>query len=207
MRIDTYYAQTTEFTCGAACLMMAMRILDRQYTFEREEEFQIWREANSVFMGEGHPGCAPHALALAAKARGYGVSLWLWNTDDLFADWTRKRSHKNIMLMMEAYDIKRADGAGLETENRKFTPADLHHMRAQGYVPIVLTAEGIEAHWVVITHSDEAHIYAHDPYIDAEKNQQMSDCVNVKYTHKTFAHMTQYGRKDAQAVIFVSRKG
>ncbi len=69
MRTDTYYTQTTEFTCGAACLMMAMRILDRSYTFEREEEFQIWREANSMFMGEEHPGCAHESHAQASTAR------------------------------------------------------------------------------------------------------------------------------------------
>lgn len=186
--------------------MMAMRTLDRTYTFVREEEFQIWREANSVFMGEGHPGCAPHALGLAAMARGYDVKVWLWNTEDLFADWTRKSSHKNIMLMMEAYDIARAEAANLACENRKYGLPELTEAFQKGYVPIVLTAEGIEAHWVVITHMDDTHVYVHDPFIDVDKGKQLSDCLNIAHTHKAFRDMIRYGRKDAQAVILLGPK-
>ncbi|MBI1364150.1 MAG: hypothetical protein GC134_09215 [Proteobacteria bacterium] len=203
MRTDTYYAQTTEFTCGPACLMMAMKMLDPGYVLRREDEFSIWREANSIFMGDGHPGCAPHALGLAAMNRGLDIQLWLWNTDDLFSDWTRKQSHKNIMLMMEGHDKSRAEKEGLSAENRRFGLSDLQLARKEGYVPIVLTADGIEAHWMVITHMDTDTVYVHEPFIDVEENQQLADCVNMPIAQKKFREMIRYGRRDAQAAILV----
>jgi hypothetical protein len=206
MRTDNYYAQTTDFTCGPACVLMALKTLDPTYRFCREEEFQIWREANSVFMGDGHPGCAPHALGLAAQRRGLDVQLWLWNTDDIFSDWTRKYSHKNIMLMMEAYDVARAEAAGLPAENRRFGLPDLQLARKEGYVPIVLTADGIEAHWMLVTHMDTKNVYLHEPYIDFEEGRMLADCLNVPVPHKKFADMIRYGRRDAQAALLVGLK-
>lgn len=61
-----YYNQSTDFTCGAASLLMAMRGLDSDIPFDRVHELQIWREANTVFMGAGHPGSSPYGIALAA---------------------------------------------------------------------------------------------------------------------------------------------
>lgn len=64
-----YYPQTTEFTCGPACLLMAMGALQPERLLERREELQVWREATTVFMTSGHGGCSPQGLALAAWRR------------------------------------------------------------------------------------------------------------------------------------------
>ena len=66
-----YYPQTTDFTCGPACLLMAMGALQPARVLERREELQIWREATTVFMTSGHGGCSPQGLALAAWRRGF----------------------------------------------------------------------------------------------------------------------------------------
>lgn len=54
-----YYQQTTDFTCGAASLLMAMGALEPARVAQRREELQIWREATTVFMTAGHGGCSP----------------------------------------------------------------------------------------------------------------------------------------------------
>src|SRR5262245_61519993 len=72
-----YYNQSLDFTCGPASLMMAMRALDRTQPIDRAHELQLWREANTVFMGKGHPGSSPYGLALAAWRRGFKPELWL----------------------------------------------------------------------------------------------------------------------------------
>ena len=65
-----FYAQTLEFTCGAAALMMAMKALDPSQHLDRQLELRLWREANTIFMMAGHGGCGPVGLALAAQRRG-----------------------------------------------------------------------------------------------------------------------------------------
>jgi ribosomal-protein-alanine acetyltransferase len=67
-----YYPQTTDFTCGPACLLMAMGACSRRAVLERREELQIWREATTVFMTSGHGGCSPQGLALAPGDEDFG---------------------------------------------------------------------------------------------------------------------------------------
>jgi hypothetical protein len=65
-----HYRQTTDFTCGPASLMMAMKTLAPQTKIDRGLELQLWREANTIFMGPsgGHGGCSALGLALAGAA-------------------------------------------------------------------------------------------------------------------------------------------
>src|SRR5690606_26049220 len=52
-RQTPWYEQTTEFTCGAASLMMATASLNKQYVPSQSDELQIWREATTIFMTSG----------------------------------------------------------------------------------------------------------------------------------------------------------
>ncbi|EGH71280.1 peptidase C39 family protein, partial [Pseudomonas syringae] len=79
-----YYQQTLEFTCGPACLLMAMKALQPARSMGRAEELQIWREATTVFMTSGHGGCSPQGLALAALQRGFAVKLLVSVSGPLF---------------------------------------------------------------------------------------------------------------------------
>src|SRR5690606_3851080 len=53
-----YYAQTLDFTCGAACLMMALRYFQPDIYFSRALELDLWRTATTVFMTSGIGGCS-----------------------------------------------------------------------------------------------------------------------------------------------------
>jgi hypothetical protein len=44
----TFHTQTERFTCGAACLMMAMKYFNPGLKLTRDLEIDIWREANLV---------------------------------------------------------------------------------------------------------------------------------------------------------------
>jgi Peptidase_C39 like family/Acetyltransferase (GNAT) family len=43
-----YYIQTLEFTCGPACLTMAMKYHDPRLPFDRSLELRLWKEATLV---------------------------------------------------------------------------------------------------------------------------------------------------------------
>ena len=65
-----YFHQTTEFTCGPACIMMALAWADRSFKPAPAFEFQLWREATTIFMSSGPGGCEPYGLAVTLKRRG-----------------------------------------------------------------------------------------------------------------------------------------
>ena len=67
-----YFHQTTEFTCGPACMMMALAWADRRSHPAPAFEFQLWREATTIFMSSGPGGCEPYGMAVALKRRGLG---------------------------------------------------------------------------------------------------------------------------------------
>ncbi len=62
-----YYAQSSGFTCGPTSLMMVLRKYNAHIKICRETEYQIWRESNTLYMGNSHPGANPYGLALSAK--------------------------------------------------------------------------------------------------------------------------------------------
>jgi len=66
-----FYRQTQDFTCGPACVMMAMAYFDYGVEMGKDLEIDIWREAHP---GEIY-GTIRYGLALAAKKRGFGASI------------------------------------------------------------------------------------------------------------------------------------
>jgi len=95
--VSPYYEQSTDFTCGPAALMMAMKLLDPGYEFNRQEELQIWREATTIFMTSGHGGCSPYGLALSAWDRGYDVELYTNQVEPPFIDSVRDQDKKDVI--------------------------------------------------------------------------------------------------------------
>src|SRR5437016_9096919 len=65
-----YFHQTTEFTCGPACVMMALAWADPSLRPSPALEFRLWREATTIFMSSGHGGCEPYGLAVSLRRHG-----------------------------------------------------------------------------------------------------------------------------------------
>src|SRR5262245_608604 len=69
-----YFHQTTEFTCGPACMMMALAWAGswagRKFKPAPAFEFQLWREATTIFTGSGPGGCEPYGMAVTLRRHG-----------------------------------------------------------------------------------------------------------------------------------------
>lgn len=204
-----WYRQTTDFTCGPACLLMAMGALQPGRLLERREELQIWREATTVFMTSGHGGCSPQGLALAAWRRSFRVRLQLSMAGPLFLDGVRDEHKKGVMrLVHEAFteqlaetDVEQVIGAAL----------DLPRLLDTGGQPLVLISSyrltrSKSPHWVVVTDCDEDFVYLHDPDVDHSQHRQPMDCQHVPVSHGEFEKMSRFGRgKLRAAVVLYSR--
>jgi ribosomal protein S18 acetylase RimI-like enzyme len=201
-----YYQQSTDFTCGPACLMMAMRALDPSLKLDRRLELRLWREATSIFMTSGHGGCGPYGLALAAQRRGFGAELYVKQRDVFLVDSVRHPDKKEVMRIVEEDFSERVQEVGIPIHRRTISIADVQQQLRAGGIPLVLISswriyEERFPHWVVVTGFEERFIYVHDPLVDLEEGETVADCINMPIARREFESMAKYGRSGQRAVL------
>lgn len=204
-----YYAQTTEFTCGPACLLMAMGALQPGRSTSRREEVQIWREATTVFMTSGHGGCSPQGLALAAWRRGFAVRLQVSIRGPLLLNGVRNEHKKDVMrLVHEGFE---SELASTDVEQVFGGPLDLPRLLAAAGQPLVLISSyrltrSKAPHWVIVTDCDEEFVYLHDPDVDHSQHRQPLDCQHLPVSHAEFDKMSAFGSSKLRAAVIVYRR-
>ena len=94
-----YYRQTLDFTCGPACLLMALAWADPNFHPSRIAEVQLWRESTTIFMTSGLGGCEPYGLAITLAKRGLRPSLHLSREGPYFLDTVRNAEKREVMRL------------------------------------------------------------------------------------------------------------
>lgn len=202
-----YYNQSLDFTCGPASLMMAMRALDKTQPIDRAHELQLWREANTVFMGTGHPGSSPYGLALAAWRRGFKPELWLSHRGPFLLKYQKQSDRRRVSALMQREDEKLVKAAKLPVEIRKWSIADLEMAVGEGAIPLVLVSTRLfhgdnGPHWVAVSGIDSGHVYVNDPWITRNKRQTAKSQTARAATHADFMKMASYDGE--RAVVLIS---
>lgn len=203
-----YYGQSTGFTCGAASLLMVMKGLDPETPFDRVHELQVWREANTVFMGSGHPGSSPYGIALAAWRRGFRPEIWNSHRGAVLLDYCRKPEWRKAGKLVQEADEASVRELGVPVTTRKWDVADLREALAGGAIPIVLVSTRAfhgdnTPHWVVVADCDDEFVYVNDPWISRGKGQTARSQAGRKATHGVFMKMAKYGPRDERSVVLV----
>ena len=200
-----FVPQTTPFTCGAAAGLMALRLAGVVAEMPWVDEFQIWREANSIFMGAGQAGCEPDALAAALARRGATIRLWERFTADLFDAWTRSQDARTVIKLIREADRAEAERIGVEFLERPFSWPTFQDHVAEGWVPVVLIRDGRALHWVTVRAVDDDSVEILDPYVNGSPRDRQSAPnlrrISTEMARKSFTHR----RGTAHAVIFVRR--
>lgn len=207
-----YYAQTLEFTCGPAALMMAMAALDPSSPLDRRTELRLWRESTTIYMTSGHGGSDPFGLGLAAQRRGFDVEIRVSNPDELFLDSVRSDEKKAVMRLVQQDFRSQLAETAAKIRHKPLKVAGLRRRLDRGAVPIVLISyyrfhRQKLPHWVTITGADEHFIYAHDPYVGTDGEKTVTDCVNVPIPHEDFDRISRYGKARLRAAVVLSRRG
>jgi predicted double-glycine peptidase len=201
-----YYAQTLEFTCGPACLMMAMKYHDPRLTLDRSLELILWKEATLIFMTSGLGGCGPFGLAVAAQRRGFQARVVLADQQTAFLASVRSQEKKDVIRLVDAQLRAEAQALGVTQEYFNFTFEDIARAIRQNAIPIVLIStyrlHRVKApHWVVVTGFDRRNVYFHDPYEGFYTGQAQ----HVRIAIPEFRRLRRYGKAVNKSVIFVSR--
>ncbi|WP_455376696.1 GNAT family N-acetyltransferase/peptidase C39 family protein [Kaarinaea lacus] len=209
--VTPYYEQSTDFTCGPAALMMAMKTLDPTYEMNRQEELQIWREATTIFMTSGHGGCSPYGLALSAWDRGFGVELYVNQVEPPFIDSVRDQDKKDVITLVHEEFMKRIQTTNIKIHLKDISPEELQAILKSGYAVIVLIStwqlnRNKAPHWVFIANADEKFVYVNDPDIPTNSWQTEMDYIQVPIGTREFIKMACFGQRRLRSLLVLGKK-
>lgn len=209
-----YHQQGTEFTCGPACLMMAMKTFDNKTPMNLSHELQIWREATTIFMTSGHGGCGPMGLALSGKLRGFKTELYLSHLGPIFKDSVRSEHKKEVVELVHNDFVKKVKESRIKIQRKAITLTDIREILRKGGIPIVLISTyHFDAHhaphWVAITAYDDNFIYIHDPdQTTPEEYEGVISRVHIPVPEDQFLKVSRWGKGKVSATVVVyPRKG
>jgi len=193
-----YYAQSAEFTCGPACVLMIFKFFDPHLKLNRSLEFEVWRQCNMI----GVKGADPFGMSVPLLDAGYEVHLATQRRRMIDPDlWkSRLREHTftpedaRLSVFGIAENRKRALGLGLTVEYSRLTVERVDRSCSEGFIPIALVHMGVVhqldiPHWVVVTDVGEDHVAFNDPYppkgekdihVRREEFQKMIDDIGTR---------------------------
>ncbi|ESR26159.1 GNAT family N-acetyltransferase/peptidase C39 family protein [Lutibaculum baratangense] len=207
-----FYEQQTEFTCGAACVMMALAWghADWKKRFDLELETQIWREATTIFMTSGHGGCGPVGLALALMRRGLFPEVWASHTGYYFLDSVRDEEKRKVMVAAQKGFRREAKAAGIPVRQRRVSSADILKALDEGAL-VMLLISGFRMfgkkvpHWVLALGHDASHVFIHDPWVEDEHLETRSAAAKLPIPVAELDRMARYGREGLRLAIIIRK--
>lgn len=204
-----YQPQSLEFTCGAACLQMALRSLGHATPLGSHGELALWREATTVFMLAGHGGTSAYGLAVAALRRGFEAEVWVDRFGVPFLDTVRDPAKKEVVRVAHEGFVEELTRLGGRIREGDFGADDVVDQLRAARVPILLVsgarlfAERVP-HWVVATGWDADHLYVHDPHLP--EGADRADGVHQPLRRADFAGVARYGRARHRSMVVIGRR-
>ncbi|WP_170132266.1 GNAT family N-acetyltransferase/peptidase C39 family protein [Hoeflea marina] len=203
-----FYEQSTDFTCGSACLLMALGRFRSPDFLTPLWEIRLWREATTVFMLAGPGGCEPYGLAVVARDHGLVPEVWCSTHDMLFLETVRDAEKRRVMELAQTDFRARAAEAGIATHIGAFTMDALRDRLARGDAAIVLVSGYLMMgkkvpHWVLAHGDDGRHILVHDPWVEDELGETAADAANIPVPYAIFDRIARYGRTGLRAAVLI----
>ncbi len=210
LRLDVpYRAQMLDFTCGPACMMMALKYFIPQIELTRALEMTLWKEATLIFMASGYGGTDGYGLSFSAVRRGLSCRLIISMETTPMLKSVRSQQKREIMRVLHN-DMKRnARRAGVSSATYEYGIDEIISAIHRGLVPIVmistyrLTGDRVP-HWVIVTGFDEENVYIHDPDL-ASYRRNKSRARHLRIEKSEFLRMSRYGKEVYRCLILVGK--
>jgi hypothetical protein len=193
-----YYAQSSDFTCGPACVLMIFKYFDPHLKLNRTLEFEVWRQCNMI----GVRGADPFGMSVPLLDAGYDVHLATKRRKMIDPDLWKSRLREHTFTPEDAKlavfgigeNKKRALTRGMTVEYRQLTVERVTRSFSEGFIPIALVHMGVVhqldiPHWVVVTDVGEDYVALNDPYppkggkgirVSLDEFQKMLDDVGTR---------------------------
>ncbi|KAA3634984.1 MAG: GNAT family N-acetyltransferase [Calditrichaeota bacterium] len=204
-----YFPQSLEFTCGPACLMMALKYFEKEIEFNRALELALWKESTLIFMTSGFGGTDGYGLALSALKRDLDVFMVMSMDATPLLKSVRRPEKKEVMRIVHNDMKQKAKEKGLGCAFYEFGIEEIISALYQNKIPIVmistyrLTGSKVP-HWVIVTGFDLEHLFIHDT--DIESYRSKAKAKNIKIKKNDFLKMTRYGQEVYRCMLLVSEK-
>jgi hypothetical protein len=206
-----YFHQSTEFTCGPACIMMALAWADRSFRPAPAFEFQLWREATTIFTGAAPGGCEPYGMAVALRRHGLRPELYVSGPGPYFLDTVTSTDRRRVMRLAQGQFQQEARTLDIPSHLTPVSESVLMRAFDAGRVAIVLVSgyhmvpRG-KPHWIFAFGRDGRHVLMHDPAAvrDDQGMAVAAETYAVPWT--AFERVTRLGRERLSAAIVI-RKG
>lgn len=206
-----YFHQTTDFTCGPTCVLMAMAWADPNFRPGPGLEFKLWREATTIYMTSGPGGCEPYGLAVTLKKHGLSPEIFVNQPAPYFLETVQSEDKRRVMRVTQAEFRQEADDLGIRTHLDRLDESALIQAFQSGAVAIVLVSgyhmvrKGVP-HWVFAFGHEAGYILLHDPFARQNEHGQPSGPETYAVPPVEFERMTRFGRKNLRAAVLI-RKG
>ncbi|MBC7282853.1 peptidase C39 family protein [Hoeflea sp.] len=206
-----FYEQSTDFTCGSACLLMALARFRSPEFLDPVWEIRLWREATTVFMLSGPGGCEPFGLAMVAREHGLEPEVWCSTGEMLFLETVRDPEKRRVMELAQTDFRARVTSAGTPVHLEAFTLDWLRARLAEGHVAIILVSGYLMMgkkvpHWVLAHGDDGRHIFVHDPWVEDEVGETVADAADIPVPYAVFDRIARFGRSGLRAAVLIKGK-
>lgn len=203
-----YYHQTTDFTCGPACMIMALAWFDRSLKPDRRLEFRLWREATTIFMTSGLGGCEPFGMAVALARRDLRVTIYTSQTKPFFLENVKSAPRREIMRFVQEDFRAQAKTLNVGVERRALSREALAEALANKAVAIILVSgyrifHDSEPHWLLVHSADEQHVFVHDPWLQTSELESPVAAAGLPIPWNEFERMARVGRDRRAAALLV----
>ncbi len=226
-----YFHQTTEFTCGPACMMMALAWAEtradalsdgrtsspvrpragRRFKPAPAFEFQLWREATTIFTGSGPGGCEPYGMAVALKRHGLAPEVYVSRPGPYFLDTVKSADRRRVMELTQLDFQREAKALDIPSHMTPVNESVLMRALDAGSVAIVLVSgyhmvpRG-KPHWIFAFGRDGRHVLMHDPAAIRDDQGMAAAAETYAVPWTAFERVTHLGRERLSAAIVI-RKG
>lgn len=206
-----YFHQTTDFTCGPACLLMALAWADRAFSPSPVMEFRLWREATTIFMSSGPGGCEPFGMAIALKRHGLSSEIFVTRPGPYFLDTVQSPEKRRVMRITQDDFVEEAEALGLAVHLTYADESVVIPALDAGAAAIVLvsgyhmTPRG-QPHWVFVFGREDRFVLVHDPAASRDEQGRALAPETYAVPWPAFMRMTRCGRDHLGATILI-RKG
>jgi hypothetical protein len=205
-----YFHQSTEFTCGSACMMMALAWADPAFRPDPTIEFRLWREATTIFMSSGPGGCGPHGIAVALKRRGLQPEIHVSEPGPYFLDTVRSAEKRRVMRITHDEFIRESGEIGIVT---RLTPLDesalINALDNDGAAILLVSGyrmvrRGVP-HWIFAFGREGRHILVHDPAARRDERGRAISTATYAVPWARLDTMMRYGRNELRASVLLQK--
>ncbi|HUF87821.1 MAG TPA: peptidase C39 family protein [Thermohalobaculum sp.] len=204
-----FYEQTTEFTCGAACLMMVLAARKPGISLDPMTEVRLWRRATTVFLTAGLGGCEPYGLALTLAEEGLRPEIHVTEPGALMLQTVRNPEKRKVMELAQADFRARAAARGIPVHRRRLEVRELAERLRRGALALLLVSGNRMfgkrvPHWILAHGADARHVFLHDPWVEDKAFESATDAANIPAPFAELDRMWRWGATRLRAAVLIA---